>query len=777
MQMRQLRAIMFADIVGYTAMMQNNEEHAMRNREKFSKMLNREVVVFQGSIVQSSGDGALCSFSSAIAAVNCAIAIQQEMRENPEVPLRIGIHSGDVMVDENNIYGDGVNIASRIESFAVAGGIFISAKVYDEIKNQNTIEAIPLGAFELKNVKQPIEIYAISNAGLRVPAKEQLEGKGRMFINPRIHASKKNRRTVIISALTALAILFSGYFIYMIFFQVNSSVTDKSIAVLPFENLSDNKEDEYFTEGMTDEMLTELSQISGLKVLSRTSTAQYKDTKKTMKEIGEELGVQTLVEGSVRKVGDQLRVIVQLINAKTDEHIWAETYNRKMEDVFAIQSEIAQQIAKELGSRLSATERMRIEERPTENLEAYDFYLRGKSFANDFWAGEDIQNVPVAERMFRAAFRLDPNFVEPYSYLIAMYIDVYYYRAGPEKDAYLRIVNGMLDTLLALKIDKPIVHVALGSYHYKIDRDYDLALAEFAKAIAQDPNSIEAPLLRSEIYRRQGKFDEALADLEKVKERSPNEEWNLAALFETHLAMRNAEEALMYNDKLISLLPDKAVNYTTRAFTIAVLLGDVSRAQKVITDAKPLFKADQFEQLDKEFELLEGNYKPYLDMLLQHPDTLVETEVGFRSAALQIAILYHAQGKQTEAKEYFSRARDMLEAEEDASPNDFRVLSPLGVAYAGLGERQKAIEYGNRARELAPLSEDIILGIVPLENMALIYTLLGDQDEAVQILDQLMQMPFSWYASNSIPLLKMSPRWISLKDNAAFRKLVGGMEN
>ncbi len=280
MQIRQLRAILFADIVGYTAMMQDNEEHAMRKREKFSKVLNREVVVFQGRIVQSSGDGALCSFSSAIAAVNCAIAIQREMRENPEVPLRIGIHSGDVMVDENNIYGDGVNIASRIESFAVAGGIFISAKVYDEIKNQNTIEAIPLGGFELKNVKQPIEIYAISNAGLRVPAKEQLEGKGRMVVNPRIHASKKTRRTVIISALTALAILFGGYFIYMIFFQVNSSVTDKSIAVLPFENLSDSKEDEYFTEGMTDEILTELSQISGLKVLSRTSTAQYKDTKK-----------------------------------------------------------------------------------------------------------------------------------------------------------------------------------------------------------------------------------------------------------------------------------------------------------------------------------------------------------------------------------------------------------------------------------------------------------------------------------------------------------------
>src|SRR5580765_4682250 len=220
--MRQLTAIMFADIMGYTAMMQENEVHAMRSREKFKKSLDREIMAHHGSIIQYSGDGALCSFNSAIDAVRSAIAIQKEMRDDPRVPLRICLHSGDVRVDEKNIYGDGVNIASRIESFAVAGGIFVSAKVYDEIKNQNNIEAISLGRFELKNVKQPVEIYAISNGGLMVPSKENLEGKGKKISEISSDSPKNSRRAIIFSFLIAVVVLAAGYYGYQNFFQHTS---------------------------------------------------------------------------------------------------------------------------------------------------------------------------------------------------------------------------------------------------------------------------------------------------------------------------------------------------------------------------------------------------------------------------------------------------------------------------------------------------------------------------------------------------------------------------
>lgn len=768
--MRQLSAILFADIMGYTAMMQENEEHAVRAREKFRQTLDREIADYRGEIIQYSGDGALCTFNSAIDAVRSAIAIQKEMREDPQVPLRIGIHSGDVMVDEKNIYGDGVNIAARIESFAVAGGIFISAKVYDEIKNQSDIEAISVGLFELKNVRQPMEIYAVSNAGLTVPSKEMLEGKGRRISDQGTIPAKISRRTVILSSIAALVILMGSYFLYQNFSRYKNNVTDKSIAVLPFENLSNNAEDEYFTEGMTDEILTELAQISGLRVLSRTSTTQYKDTKKTMKEIGAELGVANLVEGSVRKVGDRLRVIVQLINAKTDDHLWAETYNREVKDVFAIQSEIALQIATELDNKLTAEEKKRLEEKPTENLEAYDYFMRGKSYANGFWTKGEVQNVPLADRMFRASFKLDPNFVDPYAYLIAMYLDVYYYHMGPGVDSYRQKAKGLLDTLLALNIDKAAVHIALGSYKYKVDRDYKAAIAEFSKAIEEDPSRVESPLLRSEVYRAQGKMKEALADLKKVLDRSPNEEWYLYAMFEDYLAMRNADEALKYIDKLIALVPDNVNNYRAKASCLVALRGDLEGARRVLI-TQPIPRQN-FDDDYKFIDMLEGNYAPILSDRLQHSDSMEENEFVLHPYSIDIAIIYQAQGKTAEAKKYFAKARDVLEARKGNS-EDARVLTALGVAYAGLGDSKKALEYGNRARELMPLSKDIFMGLPPLGNMALIHSFLGDEDEAVEILNQLMQLPFSWNTFNTIPFLKMLPQWNSLHSNPGFKKLVG----
>ncbi len=770
--MRQLTAIMFADIMGYTAMMQENEVQANVTREKFRKVLDREIISHNGRIIQYAGDGALCTFNSAVDAVRSAMEIQKQMRENPQVPLRIGIHLGDVTLDEKNIYGDGVNIASRIESFAVPGGVFISAKVYDEIKNQNDIEAISLGTYELKNVKQPMEIYAISNSGLNVPSKEPLKGKGKKISDRRLSPEQTSQRTIIFSLLIMVALLGGGYFLYHNFLPAKNNITDKSIAILPFENLSENKEDEYFTEGMTDEILTELAQIRGLRVLSRTSTIQYKDTKKTMKEIGEELGVSALVEGSVRKVGNQLRVIVQLINAKTDNHIWAKTYDREVKDVFAIQSEIAQQIASELDNKLTEEEKERIEQKPTANLQAYDYYLRGKSYATNFWTGMGFQNVPLAEHMFKSALKLDPQFAHPYAYLIVMYADVYYNHLGPESDTYRAKAKDLLDTMLTRKIDKPVVHIAIGSYDFKIDNDYDAAIAEFTKTMDEDPSIIEAPLLRSEVYRRQGKMQESLQDLKRVLDRNPNEEFHLSALFETYLSMRNSKEALAVCDKLIALTPEKSLYYEYKTFAFVALQGDMKDARSVMDTAQSLFEPGKFTETIYTLEMLEGNYTNYLNLLLTHPDSVDQTENVLRPFALDIAIMYRAQGNMEEAKKYFIKARDVLEARLTTTPNDVRINSVLGIAYAGLGDRQKAIEYGNRGREGFPLSKDIFTGMVPLSDMALIHTFLGDENEAIQILDQLIKLPFGIRARNSTSFLKLSPKWISLRNIPEFKKLV-----
>src|SRR5678816_1934425 len=278
-QSRQLAAIMFADIVGYTAMMQEDEALAMNWRQKLKKKLEEEIIAHKGRILEFRGDGAMCSFISTIEGVRAAVALQLYMRSEPTVPLRIGMHTGDVIFDENNIYGDGVNIASRLESFAVPGSIFISGKVHDDIKNQKDIQTVSLGKYVLKNVKEQVEIFAISNPGMVVPEVHSLKGKG-------------------------------------------EKILQKSILVLPFVNMSTDPEQEYFSDGLTEELISNLSRIKDMRVISRTTSMQYKSTTKDIKTIGREAGVSYIMEGSVRKYGSDLRITAQFIDAHQDTHLW-----------------------------------------------------------------------------------------------------------------------------------------------------------------------------------------------------------------------------------------------------------------------------------------------------------------------------------------------------------------------------------------------------------------------------------------------------------------------
>jgi TolB-like protein/class 3 adenylate cyclase len=309
-QSRQLAAIMFADIVGYTAMMQEDEALAMNWRQKLKKKLEEEVTAHQGKILEFRGDGAMCSFISTIEGVRAAVALQLYMQSEPMVPLRIGMHTGDVIFEENNIYGDGVNIASRLESFALPGSIFISGKAYDDIKNQKDIQTISLGKFALKNVKEQVEIFAIGNPGLKIPESDALEGKGEKVIE------KKGG--------------------------------EKSIAVLPFLNMSNDPEQEYFSDGITEEIVNLLTHIKDLRVAGRTSSFHFKGRDIDLRLVGQKLNVRTLLEGSIRKHNLRLRINAQLINAEDGIQLWSERYDRELHDIFAIQDEIALAITEEL---------------------------------------------------------------------------------------------------------------------------------------------------------------------------------------------------------------------------------------------------------------------------------------------------------------------------------------------------------------------------------------------------------------------------------------------
>ena len=301
LRMRQLAAIMFSDMSGYTALMQQNEQLAKDKRRRLKEVLETSVSVYNGKILQYYGDGALSIFNSAIDGVNCAVEIQQTLQQEPKVDLRIGIHTGDISIEDETIYGDGVNLASRIESLAVPGSIFISEKVFDEIRNQENLTAREMGYFELKNVIKPVRIFAIDNKGLVVPTRDALKGKTKQPAN--------------------------------------------RLAVLPFVNMSADPENEYFSDGITEELLNAFTKVDGLQVTSRTSAFAFKGKNTDIREIGIQLNVDRILEGSVRKAGNRVRITAQLINAADGYHIWSENYDRNLTDIFEVQDEISSIIA------------------------------------------------------------------------------------------------------------------------------------------------------------------------------------------------------------------------------------------------------------------------------------------------------------------------------------------------------------------------------------------------------------------------------------------------
>lgn len=404
-QTRQLAAILFADIVGFTSLMQVDEHRANLTRKKLYNSLEAECTHRQGKILKFSGDGVLCMFLSPVEAVRAAIVVQSEMRQEPKVPLRIGIHQGDVIIDENDIFGDGVNLASRLESFATPGSIFISGKVQDEIKNQSDIQSTSLGKYSFKNVADPNHIYAISNDGLHIPSPKSLVGKGGKLVN------QKNQTMTI--GLGALATLLIGWFAFNYFNKSKVSVrTIKSIAVLPFTNLTgDTSTPIYFIEGVTEDILGQLSKIEDLKVKSSQASFAYRHSDLSLKQIGENLNVNTVLNGSIQRQGDLLRCRASLIDCASEEIIWSEQYDRNMDDIFKIQSDIALQISTKLKAKLSDKEKSQINTIPTQNMVAYESYLQARALVTGYSIKSDLEN---ALKLIDRAIRLDPNFSEAY---------------------------------------------------------------------------------------------------------------------------------------------------------------------------------------------------------------------------------------------------------------------------------------------------------------------------------------------------------------------------
>lgn len=469
---RMLAAIMFTDIVGYTAMMQEDEFKAISLRDRSRKALEDFALVHQGRILQFFGDGTLLVFGSVVEAIMCAIEVQRELQQEPKVPLRIGIHSGDIVYDDDGIYGDSVNVASRIESIGVGNSILISSKVNEELLNHKEIPTQYLGTFELKNVRSPVDIYAVDLQELAIPRPSEIDGK------------------------------ISG--------------KRESIAVLPFVNMSPDPDNEYFSEGITEEILNALARVDGLLVTSRTSSFAFKGKNDDIRDIGRQLGVKTLLEGSVRKVGNKVRVTAQLIDTRNGYHRWSESYDRNIEDIFSVQDEIAKAITKKLKESFSLEpEPPKMIRSYTSNMEAYNLYLKANYYWNR-WTPNDIRK---ALELLKKSIKIDPDYALSYSSLSACYVYLGAIGQLLPKDAYPLAKKYALKAL-SLDESLPDCHVSLAMVHF-FNWQWDESYKSFMRALSLNPNSAEAHLYYSYYQVAMGNQKKAILENEKALEIDP----------------------------------------------------------------------------------------------------------------------------------------------------------------------------------------------------------------------------------------------------------------
>lgn len=483
-QHRQLAAIMFTDIEGYTSIMQHDEKEAVGIRERHRTAFEMTTEAFSGKIIQYFGDGTLSVFTSTVEAVDCAIELQRAFLEEPKIPVRIGIHVGDIIYSEDDIIGDAVNVASRIESCAVSGSILISDKVHDQIRSQRHIETKFLDAYELKNVDVAMPIFAVSNEGLVIPKPEEVKGKLKATKDD--VKKKPSKRRVFILTVSALLLLVSVLFGIQYFSGETKQNKDLSIAVLPFDNLSTDKDSEFFRDGITEDILTQLSKLKALRVISRTSVMHYKETNKTIPEIAKELGVSYVLQGSIRKYDNDIRIAARLIDASSAEHVWAENYDKTLTDIFGLQSEVSKEIVDALEINMSFDEKQGLNEIPTQNIEAYKLFLQGRKEADK----RNSESIAKSITLYEDAIALDPKYAEAYAEIAnSIYLETYYSRRNPAEASAL--ANDYLDQ--AEKINDKVSRIySVRGLISNIEGKREEAIKAFEKAIRLSPNDLTA---------------------------------------------------------------------------------------------------------------------------------------------------------------------------------------------------------------------------------------------------------------------------------------------
>lgn len=620
---RLLAAIMFADIIGYSKMMQDDEEKAKDLRDRQRSVIESYILKYHGQVMQYYGDGTLMMFGSALDAVNCARDIQKELVGYPVVPLRIGIHIGDVVYDNEGIYGDAVNVAARVQALGVTGSVMISGKVFDEIKNHPGIRVESFGEHELKNIYMPVSIYALADSELTIPDQQYIQD---------ITGSNQN-----------------------------------SIAVLPFTNFSSEAGNDYFSDGITEEIINALARIKDIQVASRTTVFSYKKVTKDIRDIGKELNVSYLLEGSVRKSGDRIRVTAQLINSDTGFHVWSESFDGELKDIFDVQDKIARKIADKLESSIALQKRNRIYQSSTENVDAYNFYLQGLFY----WNKRTPEAINKAIELFQKAINECNTYTNAYSYLANCYTFLGTIGHMNVKKAFQKAEKNALKAI-EINNTRADSYVALGYVNLFGKWEFNLAEANLRKAITMEPDHSEARQALSYYYRIIGRFDKMLQHAEAAVKIDP---LSLPALQELGRSYWVVEEY------------EKALN----AFNEALELDPMFRSA---IEGKALVYMSQ-----KKYDKALRTFKKYINLI----------DSKYKGGA-QLACLYAFMGNNEQADENI----ELIKKREKEEPQQNLMLD-FAIAYAAKGEVDLAFDYLNKAYELK-LGSLLLIKTLPFGN-------------------------------------------------------------
>ena len=538
----------------------------------------------------------------------------------------------------------------------------------------------------------------------------------------------------------------------------------QSLAVLPLKNLSGDPRQEYFSDGMTEELITNLAQIRSLKIISRTSVMEYKNAHKKIPEIAKELNVDAIIEGSVMQSGNRVRITAQLIHAATDQHLWAQSYERELSDVLALQSEVASSIAQTIQIQLTPQEKAQLAESPRVNAEAYQAYLSGREHGRASFTLDDLQ---TSVEMLQRSTQLDPNFVDTYAELCRSH-SVIYHMGYDRTENRIAMAKRALDRALQLQPNSANVHIASGWYYYFARKEYDRALQDFTTAKIQAPGNPDPLTGIAAIKRRKGDYEGSVEGWKEVLVLSPRDADRWRELGLTYIGLRRYTEADAALDRAISIAPSNTTIYVNKARCL-IQSGEIQQARETLAGVQGT--QTPWERIG--IELCARNYKGALEELRVTPfDTFLgwpADNAQFTPRSAMAGIIYLFSGQREKARSSFEEARTILENELRKRPDDQRVHSCLGVVLAGLGLKEAAIREGKVAAQMYPVSKDAYAGPFLIVNLAFIHTLTGEKEAAIQELQYLLSIPTHLM---SVPLLRIDPHWDALRDHPKFKELL-----